>query len=122
MGRAWILDTETKGTGAHMVPLDSVTKRPSTRDQVFVLREPASPREPTETEEPTPRAPHRFKIVDLMTRRTLAEDASTHQAVSVMMGVRSVVDVNVYVWDDEKSDWRLLTQSEKRAVWDLAHP
>jgi hypothetical protein len=119
MGKAWVLDTETKGTGAHMVPLESVTKRPATREQVFVLREPVALREP---DEPKPRPPRTFKIVDLMTRETLAEDVSTPQAVELMQGVRSVVDVNVYVWDDERSDWRLLTQSEKRALWDLARP
>jgi len=27
MGRVWVLDTETKGTGAEMVPLDKVLKK-----------------------------------------------------------------------------------------------
>ena len=28
MGKAWVLDTETKGTGANMVPLEKVLERP----------------------------------------------------------------------------------------------
>jgi hypothetical protein len=28
MGKTWVLDTETKGTGANMVPLEKVLKRP----------------------------------------------------------------------------------------------
>jgi hypothetical protein len=28
MGKVWVLDTETKGTGANMVPLEKVLKRP----------------------------------------------------------------------------------------------
>jgi hypothetical protein len=28
MGKVWVLDTETKGTGAHVVPLEQVQRRP----------------------------------------------------------------------------------------------
>jgi hypothetical protein len=31
MGRTWVLDTETKGTGANMVPLDKVQAKPEPR-------------------------------------------------------------------------------------------
>lgn len=31
MGRTWVLDTETKGTGANMVPLEKVQAKPETR-------------------------------------------------------------------------------------------
>jgi len=31
MGRVWVLDTETKGTGAEMVPLDRVQRAPRPR-------------------------------------------------------------------------------------------
>ncbi len=33
MGKAWVLDTETKGTGANMVPLDKVLERPAPSEQ-----------------------------------------------------------------------------------------
>ena len=29
MGKTWVLDTETKGTGANMVPLEKVLKKPA---------------------------------------------------------------------------------------------
>jgi hypothetical protein len=28
MGKVWVLDTETKGTGAHVVPLEQVQRQP----------------------------------------------------------------------------------------------
>ena len=122
MGTTWILDTETKGTGAHMVPLDRVTRRPSTDEPVFKRRPGYEP--PREAAEPVELAvrPHAFRIVDLMSREMLADDASVREAVDVLADVRSVVDVNVYTWDAGRGDWRLLTFSERRALWDLAHP
>jgi hypothetical protein len=120
MGRTWILDTETKGTGAHMVPLERATKRPSPVEPVFV---PRTPTRPLEAEAPAPqvKTPHTFRIVDVQTRRTLADGASTREAVDVLRGVRSLLDVNVYTWDQEHARWRLLAVSEQRAMWGFAH-
>jgi hypothetical protein len=118
MGRTWVLDTETKGTGAHMVPLDKVTKRASPVEPVFVPRAPTAPRPPEEPA-PKPRMPHRFRIVDVQTRQTLADEASTREVIDVLAGIRSLLDVNVYTWDDERSRWRLLTVSEQRALWEF---
>ncbi len=118
MGKIWVLDTETKGTGANMVPLDRVTRRSSAPEPLFVPPK-LRPREP---EEPKPRAPRRFKIVDVMTRQSLVEGAGTRETVAALEGVRSIVDVNVYVWDEEREDWRLLTLPEQRAVWELRRP
>jgi hypothetical protein len=37
MARVWVLDTSTKGTGATMVPLESVLRKPSGRsDAIYV--------------------------------------------------------------------------------------
>ncbi|MEA2361902.1 MAG: hypothetical protein QOD71_1047 [Thermoleophilaceae bacterium] len=33
MGKTWVLDTETKGTGANMVPLEKVLERPAPPEQ-----------------------------------------------------------------------------------------
>jgi hypothetical protein len=116
MGKVWVLDTETKGTGANMVPLERVTKRPSAPEPLFVPRKP----EPRPPEEPKPRAPRQFKVVDVMTRQTLVEGASTRETVEALKDVRSVVDVNVYVWNEEDERWRMLTLPEQRAIWDLS--
>jgi len=120
MAKTWVLRTDTKGTGAQMVPLESATQRCTAIEPVLVPRQP--PGEPAP--EPVvrePVAPHRFRVVDLMTRETLAEDASTRQAVDALRSVRSVVDVNVYVWSQARDRWRPLTLGERKALWELAH-
>jgi hypothetical protein len=33
MGKVWVLDTETKGTGAHVVPLENVLEKPEPRSE-----------------------------------------------------------------------------------------
>ena len=117
MAKRWILHTETKGTGAQMVPLESVTKSSSATQPVFVPREPLRRAEP----DPKIKAPERFKVVNVMTRQPVIEDGSTREAVDALKGVRSIVDVNVYVWQEEDDRWRLLSLAEQRAMWDLAH-
>jgi hypothetical protein len=116
MGKTWILHTETKGTGATMVPLESVTKRRSAPEPLSVPRKP-KPRGP---EAPRPRTPRRFRVVDVMTRQNLVEDAAVAETVAALRGVRSIVDVNVYVWHDERHRWRLLSFPEQRALFDAA--
>jgi hypothetical protein len=118
MAKTWILRTETKGTGAQMVPLESVTKRSSSVEPVFVPRERGQESTP---EAPTLRPPRRFRVVDLMTRRELLADGSTREAVDALRDVRSTVDVHVYVWQDEDERWRLLTFGEQRTLWELSH-
>ena len=34
-GKVWVLDTETKGTGAQMVPLESVLKTPQPKEHLL---------------------------------------------------------------------------------------
>ena len=113
-GHVWVLDTETKGTGANMVPLDRVLRKPGSSDGVpgFVFRK--LERRP---EEPEPREPYRFKIVELLTRRTLAEDVGAREAVQALEDVRSIVDVSMFVWEPEADRWRLLTFDEGRLLW-----
>jgi hypothetical protein len=43
MGKVWVLDTETKGTGANVVPLEKVLKRPE-EPAPPAPRKPISPR------------------------------------------------------------------------------
>jgi hypothetical protein len=100
-----------------MVPLESLTKRSITAEPTFRVRAPARRAEP---EEPKPRAPRRFKVVDLMTRQALVDGDGMRATVDALRGVRSVVDVNVYVWQEERDRWRRLTFPERRALWELA--
>ncbi len=97
-----------------MVPLERVLRKPGSSDSVpgFVFRK----LEP-QADEPEPREPYRFKVVDLMTRQTLADDADARDAVRVLEGVRSIVDVSMFVWEPEPERWRLLTFDEGRLLW-----
>jgi hypothetical protein len=55
MGKVWVLDTETKGTGAEMVPLEKTLKKPAPK-RSLVAPEPSPRRAPRrETREPTGR-------------------------------------------------------------------
>jgi hypothetical protein len=116
MGRPWILHTETKGTGAQMVPLDSVTKRSSDPAPVFVRRKPRPRSEPPAL---APPPAHLFKVVDAVSGQTLAERADTRATVDTLRAVRSPVDINVFVWREPPGRWRLLTLEEKRLLWGL---
>jgi hypothetical protein len=110
-----VLDSGTKGTGAEMVPLDKVLKKPAPPGEpVFV---PPKPR-PRPAPAPEPRQPRRFKVVDVMSGRVLAEDAAAGATIRVLEGVRSVVDVRVYVWQPRAKKWRLLTIGEQKAMWE----
>jgi hypothetical protein len=112
-GKVWVLETQTKGTGANMVPLERTLKRP---DAVpgFGFRKP----EPRAPAEPAPHEPYRFKVTDVMTRAVLGEDLDARGAVELLAGVRSIVDVIVYVWEPEAERWRMLSFGETRALWE----
>jgi hypothetical protein len=116
MSTTWVLHTETKGTGAHMVPLERATNRSSAADPKFVVPE----RRPAQKDPPKPRSPRRFRIIDVMTRETLLEDGSGREAIDALGSVRSIVDVNTYVWDEHAERWVLLPFGEQRALVDLA--
>jgi hypothetical protein len=114
--KVWVLETQTKGTGANVVPLEKVLRQPGSSDSVpgFSFRKP----EPREPEEEAPREPYRFKITDVMTREAIAEDVDARGAVAALEGVRSIVDVIVYVWVPEAERWRMLTFGETQALWE----
>jgi hypothetical protein len=118
MGKTWVLDTGTKGTGASVVPLERERPRPAAApERIFV---PPKPRPPA-PEPPAPRVPRRFKVVDVMTRETLAEDVDARATVELLGDVHSIVDVRISVWDRDAGRWRLLTLDEQRAIWDARH-
>jgi hypothetical protein len=114
VSKRWVLDTETKGTGAQMVPLEKAHGGADPHAPI-VVREPVAPR----PKPPAERKPRRFKVVDVMTRQTLAEDVDLRGAVDALKPLRSVVDVNVYTWDDARGDWVQLSQGDRGRLWDL---
>ncbi len=119
---AWVLDTETKGTGAEMVPLDRLEERKrrgTGRERIRVIRPKPDPGDEPVFEPEGERAPRRFRIVSVLTRQTLADDVGISEALEALRGVGSVVDVNVFVWERGAEDWRPLTMSERRRLWNL---
>jgi hypothetical protein len=114
MAKTWILDTETKGTGAHVVPLEKALKRPRAEEDLALV---ALERPPRVTQPVEPPAPRQFKIVDIRSSQVLAEGVSASAAVDLLEGIDSVVDVRIYVWMREAKRWRLLTLAEQKALW-----
>jgi len=114
MGKVWILDTETKGTGANMVPLARAQHTGSNSVPGFVFPQ----LKPPEPAAPQPKAPKRFKVVDVVTREVLADDADARTTVAVLENVRSIVDVTIWVWQPEHERWRMLSLEDVRALWE----
>jgi hypothetical protein len=112
MSRTWILDTETKGTGAQMVPLDKVVKPPEPKPLCVPRRS-----QPHPAPEPAPLPPRRFRVVDISSRAVLSEDADARATIELLGGIRSSVDVNVFIWEPSTEAWRLLTLREKQLLW-----
>lgn len=119
MGKVWVLDTETKGTGAQMVPLEKVTEAPAARLAPTLV---SPKRTPRPAGPPQPRQPRSFKVVDAMTRQVLADGAGARATVDLLGTFRSMVDVSVYLWEPKAERWRQLFHDEKRVIWEAAHP
>jgi hypothetical protein len=112
--RTWVLDTETKGTGATMVPLDQVERRERTEPKRLWVPPKRTPREPTP---PEPPAPRRFRVIDVLSRQVLLQDGSVRETLALLAGIKRMHDVTVYVWEPGDDRWRLLTMAEQRVVW-----
>ena len=113
-GKVWVLDTETKGTGAQMVPLESTLKQPQPKEHFL----PATARRHKPAPEPVERAPRRFRVTDVVSRRVLGDDLDARATLGLLAGQRSSVDVNVSVWEPGEDRWRLLTLAEKQLLWE----
>jgi hypothetical protein len=114
VAKTWILDAETKGTGAHIAPLKDGRPRPE-RELATVSFD----RPPRPVAEPAPPAPRLFKVVDVISARVLADGADTRETLKLLAGMRSVVDARIYVWAPGSDRWRLLSIAEQRALWQL---
>ncbi len=114
MAKTWILDTETKGTGAHIAPLEPKPAR-AERELATVTFE----RPPRPVQAPEPPAPRTFKVVDVMSAQVLAEGADTRETLELLAGMRSALDARVYTWVPGVERWRLLTLDERRALWEM---
>ena len=112
MAKTWVLDTETKGTGAHIAPLKSEPARGERELATVAFERPPRPLEP-----PAPPAARTFKVVDVLGARVLAEGVDARATLALLAGMRSALDARVYVWDASAERWRLLTLEEHRTMW-----
>jgi hypothetical protein len=116
--KAWVLDTETKGTGAHVEPLkDAKPRQPEKALNLTQFKAPPRPLTP-----PKRREPRRFKVVDVLGNRVLADGVGAGDAIAALEQLRSVHDARVFVWDASVERWRMLTLSETRALWGFRAP
>ena len=113
--KIWVLDTETKGTGANVVPLESTLRKPAGTAEPLYVPPKRVPRPP---QAPEPRRPRSFKIVDVTSGEVLAQDVDTRAAIGVLEGLGSVIDVRIYQWDDTTERWILLTLGEHKSLWE----
>jgi hypothetical protein len=119
MSKTWVLDTETKGTGAEMVPLEKTLRRERIERDLALVELDRPPRPP---EEPEPLAPLMFKVVDVMGARVLAEDIDVREAVELLGDMSSPIDARVYVRAGATGRWRLLTLDERKLLWGFRRP
>src|SRR3954467_3019963 len=116
MGKVWVLDTATKGTGAEIRPLEEADAAALKGGQSAIVVRERRPRPPKPAE---PAGPRRFKVVDVMTKRVLSEDAPLDATVELLEGVRSIVDVSIFVWGRKPARWQELSLREKQMLWGL---
>jgi hypothetical protein len=123
MAKIWVLDTETKGTGAEMVPLERALRGKRSapgRERIRVVkRKPdgTSADAPATVIPPTPR---RFRLINALSGEVLAADAGVREVVGLMDGMRSVADARVYVWEPDPPGWRPLSLREQQLLLDRA--
>ena len=103
MAKTWVLDTETKGTGAHIAPLPRAREEPASERELalFLFKRPPRPLPSQE-----PELPLRFKVVDVMSARVLAEGIGARATVDLLEDMRSVTDVRIFVWIETTGRWR----------------
>jgi hypothetical protein len=116
MAKRWVLETHTKGTGANVVRVDDEKdhEQREREPEVVFVHPPTRPKPP---KPPAPRVPRQFRVVDVLTREVLAEDATIREALDALRDVRSSVDVAVSVRRGDEGRYRLLTRGEQQELW-----
>ena len=109
-----MLDTETKGTGAHVVPYEETLQNGRLERELALVRLGGAPPAPRPQ---APPEPLRFKVVSVMSSQVLVEDVGAREAVESLQGLRSVLDARIFVWAPERHRWRLLSLDESKALW-----
>jgi hypothetical protein len=114
VAKTWVLDTETKGTGAHVVPYEETLRQGRLERDLALVRLGGAPPASRAT---APAQPLRFRVVSVMSAQVLVEDAGAYEAVRALEGLRSVLDARIFVWAPERHRWRILSLDESKALW-----
>jgi len=121
MARTWVLDTETKGTGAHIAPLKRHDGSRSRKLNLIRFRPPAAARGSGSdaAEQSLPARALRFKVVDILAARVLVEDVTLSAALRSLGSLRKAIDARVYVRRVQGGRWELLSLADTRRLWSL---
>jgi hypothetical protein len=114
VAKRWVLDTETKGTGAHVAPYTETGRGAELERELALVQLGGAPAPPRS---PAPAQPLRFRVVSVMSSQVLADDVSAKEAVEALEGLRSVLDARIFAWAPERRRWRLLSLEESKALW-----
>jgi hypothetical protein len=114
MAKTWVLDTETKGTGAHMAPLERPRSGAAKEPELALVK---LERPPRQVEQPPPTEPLRFKVLDVLSGRVLGEDIDVREVVSLLGEMRSVIDARIWMRSPQTGRWRLLGLEQQKALW-----
>jgi len=117
MAKTWVLDTETKGTGAHIAPLPEGGRKGAGEAELALVQLARPPR-PVRPSEPPAKAS--FRVVDVLSGETLGEDLDARETVDTLAGIRSALDARVYLRHGPATRWRLLSLADTRRLWGLA--
>lgn len=60
-----------------------------------------------------------FRVVDVVSGRTLVDDAPACTTVRALASVDSIFDVLIFVWSADRTAWRQLTPGEHRILWNF---
>lgn len=117
MAKTWVLDTETKGTGAHVAPLSD--KHEQRAERALAVVQLARPPQPARAE-PEPSRGRSFKLVDVRAAQVVGEELDARTALAALARFPSPLDARVYVYDESRRRWRLLSLADTRSLWELS--
>ena len=117
MAKTWVLDTETKGTGAHVVPLSDAAPGGAREAELALVQLTRPPRTTGPSEAP---AKATFRVVDVLSGEELGEELDARETVETLAGMRSALDARVYLHHGAGTRWRLLSLTDTRRLWTLA--
>jgi hypothetical protein len=121
MAKTWVLDTETKGTGAHIAPLKREDGEKSRELNLVRFHPPAAAGSSasSDAKRSVSAQAMRFKVVDILAARVLVEDVTLRAALRALGSSRKAIDARVYARRAKGGRWHLLSLADTRRLWSL---